>query len=132
MTVFRVWVDGLSLLIARPKALWRVRSHPGIQTGNFRPLSTATRIENHEDVGLGFFDRVHQLLGGESLIGICGGQRCDARYRARVKLTHLDVTACVCSTLIRAAAVLTKACRSRPRADDNGFARLSEILKKVK
>ena len=37
---------------------------------------------------MGFVDRAHQL-GGESLIGVCGGQGCDARYLARVKIDVL-------------------------------------------
>ena len=32
---------------------------------------------------------MHQLLGGESLIGVCGGQGCDARFLARVKIDVL-------------------------------------------
>ena len=48
------------------------------------------------------------------------------------RLTYLDVTACICSTSIRAAAASTEAYRSRARADDNGFARLLKNLKKKK
>ena len=47
------------------------------------------------------------------------------------RLTYFDVTACIYSAWIREATASTEACRPRPRADDNGFARLSEILKKT-
>ena len=46
-------------------------------------------MENHGDVGLGFVDRAHQLLGGKSLVRVCGGRGCDARYLARFKIDVL-------------------------------------------
>ena len=46
----------------------------------------AARIAKHEDVGLGFLDRAHPLFCGKSLVGVCGGQECDARHFARVKI----------------------------------------------
>ena len=87
MTVFRVGADDLSLLITRPKALWSVRSHPGVQ----RAVSTAARIKKREDARLGFFNRAHRLLGSDSLIGVCERQGCDTRYLARAKI---DVFGC--------------------------------------
>ena len=37
---------------------------PGDPNRGFRAVSTAVRIANREDVGLGLFDLAHKLLGG--------------------------------------------------------------------
>ena len=46
---------------------------PGDPTLGFEAVLASTQITNNEDVGFGFFDRVHQLLGSERLIGVCEG-----------------------------------------------------------
>ena len=63
--------------------------HPGIQTGDFRPSLLQRESKIMRMSVWAFFDLAHQLLGGESMIGVCGGQGCDARYLARVKIDVL-------------------------------------------
>ena len=46
----------------------------------------ATCIANHHNVGLGLFDREHNLLRGECLVGISGGKIRDSLY-----LAHIDI-----------------------------------------
>ena len=99
---------------------------PGDPNRGLSAVSTAAQIEHHENDGLGLFDRGRQLLGGESHNGVGGGHGYDARYFARVEIDVLGRDSLY--MFIRAAVASTEACRSRPRAHDNGFARFSEIF----
>ena len=45
---------------------------------------TAVRMESNAYIGLSVLDRAHQLLCGESLVRVCGGQGCDTRHLVRV------------------------------------------------
>lgn len=61
-------MGGLSRPIVHPEAL-----EGGVPNG-FLAVLAAERIASHQHDGLGMFDRGHNLLGSECLVGFAGGE----------------------------------------------------------
>ena len=128
MTVLRAEADGLSLLIARPTARWRVRSHPGIQTGDFRPSQLQRETKNiRMSASASLTERI-SCWAARAWLGFVRGKDV-MRAILRVSIsTYLYLTVSMCSASVRVTASSTATCRLRERVDDNGCALSAEIV----
>ena len=93
----------------------------------FPAAPAVVRIESNAYIGLSFLDQAHQLLCGESLVRVCGGQGCDARHLVRVNNDVFSLAVSMCLACARAAASFMAACRSWARGDDNSCGMSAKI-----